>query len=105
MSRPNQVRIMLGLSFLLTPVAGAVVGAALMRSSQTAAVQTQVVTPIPAPSTTNPSTQPSHRNDRSWFTERLSLSPQQQEEWTKIWSASPHEKFKQIGQQEHASYQ
>jgi len=106
MSRPNQVRIMLVLAFLLTLVAGAVVGAALMRSSQSVVVQQQVPPPIiSAPSTTNPSTQPSHRNDRSWFTERLSLSPQQQEEWTKIWSASPHERFKQIGQQEHACYQ
>jgi hypothetical protein len=105
MSQPSQVRVMLVLAFLLTLVAGAVVGAALMRSSQITAVVPPVVAPPPAPSTTNPATQPSHRSDRSWFTERLSLSPQQQEEWTKIWSASPHEKFKQIGQQERACYQ
>jgi hypothetical protein len=107
MSRPNQVRVMLVLAFLLTLVAGAVVGAALMRSTQIAAVPPTNATVTTPPTVTSPATTQSAQShsSRDWFASRLSLTSVQQEEWTKIWSASPHERFKQIGQQERASYQ
>lgn len=103
MSRPNQVRIMLVLAFVLTLIAGAVVGAGLVKSSNDT---------IPPPSTqtekstpgTNPTTQ-STRRSRDWFADRLQLSPAQQEEWSKIWRNSPHDRLRQIGEQERNWYQ
>jgi hypothetical protein len=103
MSRPNQVRIMLVLAFLLTLVAGAVVGAGLARSSQ----DTRVIPPPPTvtPPTSQPATQPSRRPDRNFLTERLGLTSQQQEAWAKIWKDSPHDKLRTIGERERACYQ
>jgi len=98
MSRPNQVRIMLVLAFLLTLVAGAVVGAGFVRSTTAIDQPPPPVVQPPPPSTTRP--------HPDWLLDRLAVTdPKQREQWNAIWQKSPRDKFKQIGEQEHACYQ
>src|SRR3954447_13347073 len=96
MSRPNQVRIMLVLAFLLTLVAGAVVGAGYVRS----------ITAIEPPPVVIPTTGPTARQHSDWLLDRLAISdPKQRDQWNAIWQKSPRDRFKQIGDQERACYQ
>jgi len=97
MSRPNQVRIMLVLAFLLTLVAGAVVGAGYVRS---------ITAVEPPPPVVIPTTGPTARQHSDWLLDRLAISdPKQRDQWNAIWQKSPRDRFKQIGDQERACYQ
>jgi hypothetical protein len=99
MSRPNQVRIMLVLAFLLTLVAGIVVGAGFARSMAGIASPPPPVVTAP---TTKSTTNPTHRD---WFPDRLGLTGDQRAKWTAIWKDTPSDKFKEIGTKERSCYQ
>jgi hypothetical protein len=92
MSRPNRVRAMLVLAFVLTLGAGVVAGIALNQRADARVVSTTDPKPLVV------------RPERNWVADQIGLDPKQREQFDAIWREAPHDKLRAVSERQRATF-